>query len=626
MSAIVAPEKRQYSKQDTSRVIKAQSYQGAYYPRSWLPVVFNANWSIDDICWLISADCSLLAKLSADTELDDILRLACREEQLARRQYRLPASGLPYIDAKQESRNGNAIIFGDEAVDKQKRSSNKIGFYDLLRNNSSNKIDIFKHLSRVGRDEAIRQQSERIAGRLEGLGIPAYRKSQDGTFYKVGLLSGLVKRLDDQYRHIMFIPAVAVSERRALTNELNYWIDNILPNGGKYLRYMVITCGENIRVYDDLKEEHRKWTRKVSDVFRVLNEKYESKLYFRGTEFTFNEGMETINMHMNILFDVPFLPDGGWTDFLNECRERLGCIIKDAGRLKDVNELTKYVTKPNDIEMLEDDYLLWFYEQTLNTRLIQRYNSFKSFKSGLNEERLRIVRDHSDGSLKTMRKRVINDSELFTKNDEHKANGEATTVPKSLQIAFGADLATAFCIEPALAGGVVRDAPIVDSGIENKIVGLMLPHHAFFNFSEPCLIVQNYNDAPASDLGEKALDLIETISKRHHADVVEKVKKLGSRAVTERKMSVIRSAYGLGLRDVDSIDGVAEAYMLDTYTISHMTRNDGNTSSVLNRGYRHHPDATQAPCGVVSSVFDPCDPKFFTGLCGSYTSRLRYVS
>ncbi|WP_215765424.1 hypothetical protein, partial [Gluconobacter sp. P1D12_c] len=121
---------------------------------------------------------------------------------------------------------------------------------------------------------------------------------------------------------------------------------------------------------------------------------------------------------MTILFDLPYLIRNGWQDFLADGRERISCIVKDAGTLESVDEVTKYVTNPNDIETMEDGHLEWFYNETLNTPLIQRYGSFKEIKGSLNDERLRIVRDQSDGSLKMMKKRVINDAELFTKRDD----------------------------------------------------------------------------------------------------------------------------------------------------------------------------------------------------------------
>lgn len=563
---------RKYSKQDTARVIKAQSYQNGYYPRSWLPLAFNAGFSVNDICWLIASDCKSLGKIASDVEVDDVLRVCCRDEQYDRRRYQLPASGLPYVDEKQESRDGKAIIFGQD----NGASGGTVGFYDLLNRNSCNKSDIFKHLVRLGRDEVIKAQSERIANRLDAMGIPSRRKQEGGAFFKFGLLTGCVKELDQQYRHIMFIPSVAVAERRSLANELSYWIENILPKSGKYLRYGVVTCGENLRIYDDLRTEHRKWSRKISDTFRKLSDKYGCRLYFRGTEFTFNEDMETLNLHMNVLYDLPLLERDEWCDFLSEMRESLGCRWDDAGCLKNPFEVTKYITKPNDIEQMTNDQLEWFYNETFKTRMIQRYNSFKDFKAGLNENHLRIVLDQSDNSLKTMRKRVINDSELFTKKDKD----QSISLPKCVDL-FGADLAAAFCIQPALDGRVIRD----DSGYdyeadENKIVGLMLPHASFFNLSEPCLMIRNYTDKPQSELGHKALELIKEISKRHYRDVIEKVQELNVDAVTARAFAVLRDSYDMGNRNIEDVELSPQGYSLDNYTITHIGKKSVSMNSV----------------------------------------------
>ncbi|WP_215765134.1 hypothetical protein, partial [Gluconobacter sp. P1D12_c] len=57
---------RSYTKLEAQSVIKAQSYDGGYYPRSWLGHVFHLGWSVDDICWLISADCMQLGLIARD--------------------------------------------------------------------------------------------------------------------------------------------------------------------------------------------------------------------------------------------------------------------------------------------------------------------------------------------------------------------------------------------------------------------------------------------------------------------------------------------------------------------------------------------------------------------------------
>jgi len=606
---------RHYTKPEASRVIKAQSYEGGYYPRSWLGHVFHAGWEVDDICRLISADCRDLGEIARDYSVDEDMRFACRSEQEDRRRYRLPASGLPFVSGDENRAESRGEIFNAGPPENDCVDSSRIGFYELLRRNSANKIDVFKHVARQGRDIAIREQSERIAQRLEALGIPAYRKAGDASFYKVGLLTGLVQSLDIQYRHILFIPAVAVAERRSLTNELTYWIENKLPKKGKYLRYAVVTCGENVRIYDDLKEEHRIWARRVSDVFRWLNQKYGSRLYFRGTEFTFNEDAETINMHMNILYDVPLLKAERWLEFLTDMRERLGCLVHDSGKLEDVNELTKYVTKPNDIEELEADHLRWFYEQTLNTRLIQRYNSFKDFKGSLKEDGLRIVRDQHDKKLKTMKKRVINDAELFTKRDE----GEATIsgVAKSVASFFDADVAMALCVEPSLTGQVMRDdAPPIDGVFENKIVGLMLPHCAFLNVSEPCLMVQGYSADPKTELGRDALDLMNEIARRHMRDemVADKLKGIGSQTLSTRDTKTIRMAYSDGIRDVDGLDDYKELYARHLHDISHtpmmQVEGDGlGWRRIL--GIERVPEPTETLCELDEPPIEVPDSEYF---------------
>uniref|UniRef100_UPI001C04D988 hypothetical protein n=1 Tax=Gluconobacter sp. P1D12_c TaxID=2762614 RepID=UPI001C04D988 len=102
--------------------------------------------------------------------------------------------------------------------------------------------------------------------------------------------------------------------------------------------------------------------------------------------------------------------------------------------------------------------------------LIQRYGSFKEFKGSLNDERLRIGRDHSD-------------DELFTKRDE----GEATIgVPKSLDMfgpdidmalcveLFGPDIDMALCVEHSHDGLVICGDEIKYKQMENKNVWLML--------------------------------------------------------------------------------------------------------------------------------------------------------
>ncbi|WP_215765530.1 hypothetical protein, partial [Gluconobacter sp. P1D12_c] len=95
------------------------------------------------------------------------------------------------------------------------------------------------------------------------------------------------------------------------------------------------------------------------------------------------------------------------------------------------------------------------------------------------------------------------------------------------------------------------------------------------------LMVQHYPQTPDTELGKKALELIEVVSKRHHQQVIEKLQKIGCDALTGRNLFALRGSWELGNRDINAVDDSAKAYMLDTYTISHMGRGGG---SVLEDG------------------------------------------
>ncbi|WP_215765539.1 hypothetical protein, partial [Gluconobacter sp. P1D12_c] len=118
---------------------------------------------------------------------------------------------------------------------------------------------------------------------------------------------------------------------------------------------------------------------------------------------------------------------------------------------------------------------------------------------------------------------------------------------------FGPDIAMALCVEPSLDGRVIVGDEIKFEQMENKIVGLMLPHHAFYNVSEPCLMVQNYTQTPDTELGKKALELIEVVSKRHHQQVIEKLQKIGCDALTGRNLFALRGSWELGNRDINAV-------------------------------------------------------------------------
>ena len=544
---------REYSRADVARIFKAQTYQGRYCPRSWIQIAIHEGLTPDDICLIVAEDCRILGAAYDDMEVPFAIRTIYRAEQYERRYYRLPAAGCPYIE-REEDRPPPPPKFGDD--DGEEATGHCIGFYDLLRNNTGNTVNIFKHLERVGRSLAIKEQSRIMADRLEAVGIPAYRASA-GVFHKVGLLTNLDEELSRQFANLMLIPSVAVQSRSHLRNDLSFWIDNVCEHS-KHLRYMVVTCGENVPVFGPLKRDHERWTAKVSKAFKVLNERYGATIYYRHTEFTRNAEDRSVNMHMNILYHVPYLEGDGWRCFLDDVRELVDCAIDEAGILRSPDEVVKYVTKPSDVLGMSDSELAWFASETKKARLFHAYGSLKEFRADLKRERLRVVFDRKSKRLRLMRKRVINDAELFTKRDEQEPVGAEQANH------FERDVFAALLAERNI-DRVISDGPsdLDMPEEENKIVGLMLPHSAFMNISEPCLMVRNYTRNPQTDIGVKALEFIGELSKRLAGQVMEKLEDLPCKAFALRDYDSIRRSFEAGNRDAGAVYS-SLLYRLDT--------------------------------------------------------------
>jgi len=492
-------------------------------------------------------------------ECDYILRTVSREECEFRRTHSLPPDGYPCPVPAIKNRRKQPVT--DVFSNDDKTGGKYVGFRDLIVSNTANPVDIMQHIERVGRDIAIKEQSQRIAQRLENNGIPAYRKNPQ-VLIKRGLLTRLVCDIPRPFNNIMFIPAVAVAARSKLKKELKFWIENE-SNKREPLRYLVVTGGQNVMFGADLKASHKAMCRRISETFKYLNQKYGAKLFVRVTEHTINKKSLSLNLHFNILYSLPHLKNGGFQRFLTDLHDELGCFVKDAGAIKSVDEIVKYVAKPSEVEELEDQDLVWLHDELKNTRLYQTYNSFKEFRSGLNKSHHRIVFDSGSRRLKLMKKRVVNDESIFDRVE--KRTSEYNT--KELSDEFNSDVfMSLLASRNIVSDDIPYDVPASEE--ENKIVGLMLPHAAFFNVTEPCLLIRNYTERPVTPIGKKALELIAEMEDSLRGLVSEKLDDIGCNALKTADYHNLRKFFLTGNRDIKQLD----AYILDTlHDISRQT-------------------------------------------------------
>jgi len=495
-----------------------------------------------------------------------------------RRANYLPADGLPYISSEPKKRKTaqkpqETGVFSDEAG--ERTAGRYVSFQDLIIANSANPLNIMHHLERIGRDIAIKEQSIRIAERLEKLGISAYRKGT-GLFVKRGLLTRLVADIPRQFNNIMFIPSVAVAARASLKKELKFWIENE-SDKREPLRYLVVTGGQNVPFGGDLRQSHKANSRRISAVFKRLGEKYGAKIFVRVTEYTVNTSARSINLHYNILYSVPHLKNGGFSMFLRDLHSEIGCFIKDAGTIKNVDEIVKYICKPQDVESLDDDAFVWFYNELKNSHLYAGYDDFQRFRKRLKETGHRVVFDSSAKKLRLMKKRAVTDASLFDAKHDN-----------SLDIPDDSSMPVAFDNEILASLIAARDIHNLPDEVgrheieeENKLVGLMLPHAAFFNVTEPCLLIRNYTENPQTEIGQKALELFEDIEKSLRSIISDKIRDVGCNALISKDFRGLRAFYKTGNRDISQ----ADLYILDTLH----NKSPGSRS-------RPPPDVFSSPC------------------------------
>ncbi|MGV4877199.1 hypothetical protein [Acetobacter indonesiensis] len=348
-------------------------------------------------------------------------------------------------------------------------------FSDVIISNSGNIIPHDKYVRQSEQFQQLRTRSEDLAYRLEYCGIPAFQAEQDIT--KIGLITGIEKQAERAFRHILLIPSVMQQDRKALIRSLNYWIENDFFRRYRNLRYAVVTC-ENVPFFGDLKATHSYWSRKVSDTFRDMRKLFGIKIQLRTTEITINNTDESINLHMNILYEASRYisnKQGGWGAVSSYMYQKLRCRIHD-GIVQSSKKAISYILKPFDVSSMSNESLPWLANEMHGMRLVQKYNDFQQFSAGLRDNRERIIFKNDTKDFVRIQKRRVVDNNSLIENDEDYEISKAQYDDENPT-------------RPRFKRTEHQRADIKD----NEILGLMMPHCFAFNITEPVLLIRNRN-------------------------------------------------------------------------------------------------------------------------------------
>lgn len=317
-------------------------------------------------------------------------------------------------------------------------------------------------------------QTDLISERLERHGVDTWCAAQDEMTI-LGELSGMTETQERKRRHMLILPEVAKADRAGMIRDLTYFLEN--HKRGKYARYAVVTGGQRVPYHGDLRGRRSEMHAKLSRWSYEARSRFGVELLYRGDESTFNE--VGAHFHINVVYWLKRrLPSAVWAEFLAWSHKRFGVVWRDCGQLEDVREVVKYICKlgtgENDqtgsfgLDMLDDDKLLWFHEQTFKAQHVAPLGEFAEFRAELKANGQRIAR----------------------------VRGHLRRVEK--------------CGRPSAS------EPNRNAGrkVENQIVARQLPSNRFSPVSEPCLMIVGYNPEPTTLEGRRGLETIMSCMKQ----------------------------------------------------------------------------------------------------------------
>ena len=350
---------------------------------------------------------------------------------------------------------------------------------------------------RRAKDQVLKDQTEVLANALERTGVSA---RGDNNVVAVGLVTGAVEALNT-YRSICFLPCVAQRDRRPMLNELRLFRHK--HKAHKYMRFGVVTNGETVPIgdlpptdVDELPKEHKYFElrRRIQDLNRMVSRfadwarnEWDIDVLFRGTEFTIKErdgdSVLSVHPHANVLYTPRRrLKKREWEAFLAAAAKQFeGFWWKDCGVLEDPNEAIKYAFKPAELNNLGDSAVRWLYEQTFRLKMTQPMGEFQDWRSRTFWEHV----EQADGSVRSRKARKV----ITLEYGQGSRRLDIVTIRKR-----------------ASAGPNKRDNESKDGPPpENVLMSVTTPQRRFSPYAEPCALVMNYTEAPASQWGQDAL-------------------------------------------------------------------------------------------------------------------------
>ena len=194
------------------------------------------------------------------------------------------------------------------------------------------------------------------------------------------------------------LPSVMSRERQKLLAIAGaYFADS----GHKDFRYAVITGGPTCGV-NDIKERIRKVRNKIA-AFSAWAQRAFEAYDFEIVLVTFEITCSPVALpqkhllyhpHANVVYRVNRLPRDKWDRLMDGLRKYFPDHHKEAGRIRCISAVLKYIMKLSDISnVLDHGKFVDFHDQLFRLSTIQLLGSLRAYRKQLNSKGLKVCRD-----------------------------------------------------------------------------------------------------------------------------------------------------------------------------------------------------------------------------------------
>ena len=359
------------------------------------------------------------------------------------------------------------------SLESYKPKSSILSFDEYAVLNTGKFISPSRYAKSTYNDNRLKEQSIDLAKRLEPKLLQYGYKpllSKSDKVMKTLITRQIIEV--PEFSNTNFLPYQAKKNRNQFLLSLEHFIENEAPadwRGNTYLRYGVLTFGQRVT----LKELPRRMDEAKENVSRWIEEarkKYNTEFYFVGWEYTINED-KTFHWHANILYQNPVSDTEIQKEFTKWSDNFISGTFEDCGRIENIQEMVKYPFKPAEMDHLNDKELFKLYRFCFRRRFFEKLGHFREYSS--RNKHLRYGR--VNGIVVTREPNC-----LFSPEQEKESLEKETEQDKK---------------DP-----------------KNILLCTVAPSFSFGMWSEPAVLIWNYEPNAMGEAAQSRLDYIEHIA------------------------------------------------------------------------------------------------------------------